>query len=525
VPKAGASADDYRRAERQARRIAADIRRLAAAQGVRVQVLVLAPAPVQGSARAGAVKVGLRTSARSVDLQSRSLAQDVTTTTVPITLAPRPTILLHGLWSNATKAWANYTHPSTGYQRATHPLWSANAVTGMNTGALLSPFGNVNTVSQNMEIAWTYLENVRTTLNAHEVDVVAHSMGGIITRRLLHSSHATQARAAIRSVVMLGTPNGGSSCADTWSVKATEPLRPTVMRTFNDSNPGYPGVISSLFYATPSLITCTSPRQGDSVVPEWSAKAQPVNTLVKATGSDCGSSFSSPCAILHTAMTTDRGWFRKYVIPQLALAEDPSEPTPDPAESIPTDDDVVLSQGTSDAGSVSRSVTVTLEANESLTVSIVTDEASPAFTATPGSGSPVALTKQDDQPVYSATIDGPLTATTVTLAGSTTTGIGWTFTKVMNGRPSAPVITGVTGGTGQVSIAFTTATVPTGASAITNYEVSTDGGSTWAATSPVTTASPITVSGLNAATYSVRIRAVNTAGAGVSSNAMSATVS
>lgn len=443
VPRTGANASDYRRAERQARRVADQIRRIAIARGITTQVLILAPMRVTTEARLDDVQTTITppsgTSSRpaALTLTPRSGASsgpDSTTTTVPITLAPRPTVLLHGLWSSSA-TWNSYAGPN-GFQQSVNSLWGANAVTGMNTGALLSPFGSVNTVSQNMEIAWTYLQNVRTTLNAHEVDIVAHSMGGIITRRLLHSTHATQARAAIRSVVMLGTPNGGSTCADTWSVAATEPLRPAVMRTFNDSNPGYPGVISSLFYATPLSLTCLSLSRGDSVVPEWSAKAQAVNTLVKASGSDCGANRSSTCDISHTSMTTDRGWFAKYVLPQLALPEDPAEPNPTTPDDIPTDTDVVLSQGTSPAGSVSQAVTVNLAANESLSVSIVTDEPNAAFTASYPSGSgtqSLTLTKEDGQPVYTTSVSGPLSNVTVTLGGSTSTsGVSWTFTKVTN---------------------------------------------------------------------------------------------
>jgi len=61
-----------------------------------------------------------------------------------------------------------------------------------------------------------------------------------------------------------------------------------------------------------------------------------------------------------------------------------------------------------------------------------------------------------------------------------------------------------------------------GGAEITNYEYSIDDGSTWAAASPAQTSSPIVISGLvNGTTYAMRLRAVNEAGAGVSSNAVS----
>ena len=60
--------------------------------------------------------------------------------------------------------------------------------------------------------------------------------------------------------------------------------------------------------------------------------------------------------------------------------------------------------------------------------------------------------------------------------------------------------------------------------AITNYEYSTDNGSTWTTRSPAATTSPIAISGLtNGTAYNVKLRAVNSAGAGPESSAVSVT--
>jgi len=88
--------------------------------------------------------------------------------------------------------------------------------------------------------------------------------------------------------------------------------------------------------------------------------------------------------------------------------------------------------------------------------------------------------------------------------------------------PGAPTITGVAAGRGQVIVSF--AAGVTGGSAITNYQYSTDGGTTWVALSPASTSSPFTVTGLaDATTYNIQIKAVNIAGAGAASSAISAT--
>ncbi|MFN0098684.1 MAG: beta strand repeat-containing protein [Gemmatimonadaceae bacterium] len=89
--------------------------------------------------------------------------------------------------------------------------------------------------------------------------------------------------------------------------------------------------------------------------------------------------------------------------------------------------------------------------------------------------------------------------------------------------PGAPTIGTITAGNTQLSVAFT-APASNGGAAITNYEYSTDNGSTWTPRSPSSTASPLVITGLtNGATYQVRLRAVNSAGAGASSAAVSGT--
>jgi hypothetical protein len=100
--------------------------------------------------------------------------------------------------------------------------------------------------------------------------------------------------------------------------------------------------------------------------------------------------------------------------------------------------------------------------------------------------------------------------------------------------PFAPLITGITPGNMSLNVAFTAG--QTGGAAITNYEYSTDNGSTFKALSPVDTTSPITITTLsssgfpavllsNDTTYQVQIRAVNARGSGIASNTVNGTPS
>lgn len=89
--------------------------------------------------------------------------------------------------------------------------------------------------------------------------------------------------------------------------------------------------------------------------------------------------------------------------------------------------------------------------------------------------------------------------------------------------PRAPRSVSITPSSGRISISFT-APESDGGFAITNYEVSTDGGSTWQTQSPAVTTGPITVTGLtNGVQYLVSLRAVNALGSGTGSTPVAVT--
>ena len=95
-------------------------------------------------------------------------------------------------------------------------------------------------------------------------------------------------------------------------------------------------------------------------------------------------------------------------------------------------------------------------------------------------------------------------------------------------KPGAPTIDSVTATSGTLTTYFTAGA--SNGTVISNYEYSTDNGSTWKARASGTTASPIVITTVSASassltngtTYSLRIRAVNAAGSGDSSTAVSA---
>ena len=87
--------------------------------------------------------------------------------------------------------------------------------------------------------------------------------------------------------------------------------------------------------------------------------------------------------------------------------------------------------------------------------------------------------------------------------------------------PAASTALVATPGNGSVSVAFTEGA--DGGAAISNHEYQLDDGA-WVAFSPAVTSSPVTIPGLtNGTSYSLRLRAVNSVGAGAASDPVSVT--
>lgn len=100
-------------------------------------------------------------------------------------------------------------------------------------------------------------------------------------------------------------------------------------------------------------------------------------------------------------------------------------------------------------------------------------------------------------------------------------GYGWYIddVRINSCAPGAPTVTGVTGTDGGLSVAFTLGA--TGGATPTNIAYSTDDGSTWTARSPVSTESPLVITGLaNGDAYPVRLKVVGPGGTGAQSNAI-----
>ncbi len=220
-----------------------------------------------------------------------------------VQVQPRPVVAVHGL--NATAdTWSRYRD----ILRAAHRNWLFLAVgdgiatsEAMDTGSLSAPFAVPNTIQENAEIVGRYVQAVREIYNAPQVDLLGHSMGGLIARQYVDS--IVSSPASVHSLVMLGTPNEGSSCADLFPLPETYELRRDSVALFNGRVTNRHGVPMSVVAGDPLDYTCAEPAQGDGVVSVASARHD---------FADFGT-----LPILHTEMTGSQQLFDYWVKPHL----------------------------------------------------------------------------------------------------------------------------------------------------------------------------------------------------------------
>jgi gliding motility-associated-like protein len=196
----------------------------------------------------------------------------------------------------------------------------------------------------------------------------------------------------------------------------------------------------------------------------------------------------------------------------VAIAADPTKST---LTANPTS---IVANGTTTS-------TITVQLKDSSNVNLTSSGGTVVVTTTAGT---LGTVVNNNNGTYTVTLTSSSTTGTATLGfsinGTTATATATVaFTAPSATTPSAPTITTITNSSGTATINFTAPT-SNGGSAITNYEYTTDGGTTWTAFSPVTTSSPVTVSGLtNGTTYPFQLRAVNAIGPGAASNILSNT--
>jgi pimeloyl-ACP methyl ester carboxylesterase len=167
----------------------------------------------------------------------------VTTQTIPFKLYRPPVVLVHGLWSSPKK-WTDPGYDSTLaclFGQLLLPVSSSTAtyttLVNDNFDVLLADYSRTAAESfvVNQRAVWPkigqFIENYeKQGIAITQVDVVGHSLGGILTRFLTQTSDywvgdQNYGKGYIRRLITLGTPHTGSALAELYqNAKVESPI-------------------------------------------------------------------------------------------------------------------------------------------------------------------------------------------------------------------------------------------------------------------------------------------------------------
>jgi len=227
---------------------------------------------------------------------------------VTVSLAPRPVVMVHGFGSS-WEAWVNYLGPNGYLSRIQVPGFAVGdgQVAGtLNTGSLTSPMRPTNTLFENARVLGEYVAGVKRVTGAQMVDLLVHSMGGLIARAYIDREMSER---DVAQLIMLGSPMAGTDCADLPAalglyLPATIELRPSYVRgIFNAQVQDRRGVTFHALAGVPIVDSFRSPCTDvptDLAVSLESVTAIPID--------------SARMEVLHTDLNLSAGVFEEYVL-------------------------------------------------------------------------------------------------------------------------------------------------------------------------------------------------------------------
>jgi pimeloyl-ACP methyl ester carboxylesterase len=239
-------------------------------------------------------------------------------------VAPRPVVMVHG-FSSTWEAWANYLGP-TGYLAQTgmrgFAVGDGQVPGAMDTGNIAEPTRRTNTIAENAAILGEYIAGVKHATGAQTVDLIAHSMGGLISRPYIDRVMTTR---DVGQLIMLGSPMAGTDCADLPAslglyLPAVLEIRPSYVREiFNPQLNHRRGVPFHALAGVPILASFKSPCTDvptDIAVSLSSVTAIPLE--------------ASEMPVLHNNLNTSVQVFSEFVKPLLHTPAGGFADAPDP---------------------------------------------------------------------------------------------------------------------------------------------------------------------------------------------------
>jgi hypothetical protein len=140
-----------------------------------------------------------------IHLQVYNTVENQVIETLPIELYPPPLLMIHGLWSSGDEAFFKMKYNFV----ITQKIYNSNEITVVNYPNDVPLASNMNQIINEFKIA-IYNYNDRG-ISCGKADVVAHCMGGVLTRLYLQNPRYNH---DINKLITLNTPHWGSQMAN-----------------------------------------------------------------------------------------------------------------------------------------------------------------------------------------------------------------------------------------------------------------------------------------------------------------------
>ena len=164
-----------------------------------------------------------------------------------VKVTPKPIVFVPGIWSNAVhfETYQNLLTTTHSYGWKTYSVIDTSSQGTIAGEGATKPSTAKRSVSvyDHADNLTRYLDNVRGSLNAWHVDMLAHSTGGLAARLYIHKQMEVlpDGYPIIKHLMMLGTPNNGVPCADSMGyndafrdqMQTAKELMPEEMARFN----------------------------------------------------------------------------------------------------------------------------------------------------------------------------------------------------------------------------------------------------------------------------------------------------
>ena len=318
-----------------------------------------------------------------------SLAETVNFSgTAKLRVSARPVVLVHGLASNAA-TWAEYTKQG-GYLAALglrgFAVGDRQAEGEMFMGDPSRPLERTKTIAQNAEELARYVAGVKRATGAQTVDLVAHGMGGLVSRYYIDRLMGDR---DVGQLIMLGSPHGGTPCANLpaslgFYLPATLELRSAYLaEVFNRQVTRRRGVPFHLLAGKPIVEAFKAP-----------CTATPSDLVVSRLSVAAITAPISESPLPHADMTGSERVFKDFVAPRLQrrAGEFPAESDPSsPASSAAPEQFTKVGAGHVDAGG-SREVVINLDKLSAASFALYDPTRSLALTVRGANGNVINLT-------------------------------------------------------------------------------------------------------------------------------------